>query len=199
MTTATSPGSARPSSGEKTTLQARLWIAFPVILLGITLIVGVLTWFIANTDPSFAVEPDAYRKGLAWDQSVAQSRENERLGWKWAWVAPPGLAADGSLALRLTLRDAAGQVLPDAKVDVEAIPVARANDRVKQTLKGQGEGRFEGQVPQGRSGLWEFRFEAQSGGARFTWTDKRELGRLPSGGSAEGTPAGAGEPAGAVP
>ena len=58
--------------------------AWPIAIAGI-LFAGIASnvgfAILASSDPAAAVEPDYYRKAVAWDQEMAQEERNIALGW----------------------------------------------------------------------------------------------------------------------
>lgn len=164
----TSPPPTRAGSGAH----------WPFILVGIIAVAalanGVLVYK-AHSDPSFAVEPDYYQKALAWDQTMAQQRQNRRLGWELGCDLQSGDGAEAGVTLRATLRDRAGAPLSGATVRLTALHLARASRRLQTTLSPGAAGEYRGVLPLGRDGRWELRFEVQQGRERFTRTLERRL------------------------
>ena len=57
------------------------WPIGVTVILGATIAVNLWVMKIANSDPSFAIEPDYYRKAVHYDSTMAQQRLNASLGW----------------------------------------------------------------------------------------------------------------------
>ena len=146
------------------------WL-WPLLLAGL-LVLGVgtnlLLLAVAAGDPSFAVEPDYYRKGVEWDRTLAQGRTNARLGWRLACDVRQG-------TVQVTLQDRGGAPLRGAALSVEAFHNARAGRIVKGTLVDGGSGTYRARLPILRPGLWELRFRAEQGGSAFTETVTYEV------------------------
>src|SRR5512132_576579 len=141
-------------------------LAWPIGMATIlALTVGATIWVavIANDDPSFAIEPDYYRKAIGWDSTMVQMRENARLRWHIQPVLDPFTRSGATLRLRLS--DDSGAPIRDAKIRVAAPPTTYAL-----------------QLPVGTRGEWELRFDIQRGGERFTSTTRLEAV------AADGTP-----------
>ncbi|MBI3791873.1 MAG: FixH family protein [Gemmatimonadetes bacterium] len=141
-----------------------------------TLVVGALTVFaggtillarIAASDPHASVEPDYYRKAVAWDSTMAQERRNVALGWQLT-PALPALGAGRTAPLTFDVRDAHGAPVTGASVHVEAMAVAQADSTVSATLGETDAGRYVAQVPIRRAGLWELRVSVVKGADKFT-------------------------------
>lgn len=153
----------------------RFWVGLIVaLLLGQIALMLVVVYF-ATTDPSFAIEPNYYQKGLNWDAVAAQTSQNQRLGWS----AKVDLGAEATVrderAMVCTLTDRDGQPLDGATVDAVAFSHARGSERTAVTLLPAGRGRYEGQVRFARQGVWEFRLAIRRGTDTFTYMELREV------------------------
>jgi nitrogen fixation protein FixH len=155
------------------------WPVAIVAILTLTVGANLAVFYVANDDQGIAIEPDYYRKGVAWDSTMAQARENVALGWR----VTPALAAfterDGA-DLRVTLTDSAGTAISDATVRVSAFYNARAGEVTDTTLV-SGRGGYEGRLPVHRRGVWELRFDVRRGAVHFTATSRIEA--VPAAGS----------------
>jgi hypothetical protein len=141
----------------------------------LALTVGANIWVatIANDDPSFAIEPDYYRKAVGWDSTMAQMRENARLHWR----VEPLLGAftpKGGASLRLQLSDSNGTPIRDATVHVAALYNARAGRVLEGTMLADTSVMYALQLPVAHRGEWEVRFDIQRGADRFTSTARLE-------------------------
>ena len=136
--------------------------------------VGANVWVavVAGSDPSFSIEPDYYAKAIAWDSTMAQARENARLGWR----IEPRLAAISptrDTRLDVVLVDSAGAPIRDATVTVAAFFNARASHIVNATLT-RDTMDYTVQLPMAHAGEWEFRFDVHRGREHFTNTTRIE-------------------------
>lgn len=137
-------------------------------------VVGSLVMvYFATSNPSYAVEPDYYRKALAWDEKRAQDRYNSELGWRFEFTVEP-VAAGQDPILRVELTTTDGQAVSDANVAVEAFANARRDDILTATLSATETG-YETTMPMRRNGLWEFRFTVTRGDELFTYADTRHI------------------------
>lgn len=153
---------------------ARLWPIAIVGLLVASAAGNALLVVTAVGDPSFAVERDYYRKALAWDRTADQQDRNAELGWS----ARARLSAAGGdhAEIDVRLEDDHGRPLAGARVAVEAFHNARASEVHAATLTPREAGRYVGDVPRARRGLWEVRLTAERGLNRFTAILPLELG-----------------------
>lgn len=160
-------------------MQAGKW--WPLALagvLGVTVAANVFLLYAANDRNAAVVEPDYYRKAVAWDSTAAQSAENETLGWRLDAAILP-LAADGGgrVQVRVVARD--GAPLAGAGVALTAIHNLDAAHRPQAgtVLDADGAGVLE--LPLRHAGLWELRFRVTHGAAQFTADLRREAVRAP--------------------
>ncbi len=139
-------------------------IIFAFIALNMC-IVG-LTVYLAASDRSAAIEPDYYRKAVAWDTIARQRQRNAALAWSVRIVTSTD--ADGTAALSLTLVDAASTPITDAAIRLTAFPSARAADRMDLTLTESAPGVYTAPWHARRAGLWEFEVLAHARDETFT-------------------------------
>jgi nitrogen fixation protein FixH len=151
------------------------WVGLIFALLGGQIALLLFMTYLATADASFSVEPDYYEKGLNWDETAIQLRQNERLGWSLNLEVAGDADEFGKRVVACTLRDGEGRPLDGATVDVVAFAHARGSQRTAFALLGVGGGRYEGQARFRRAGLWEFRFVIQRGPETFTHTQNRRL------------------------
>lgn len=130
----------------------------------------------ANSDPSFAIEPDYYKKAVAWDSSMAQDRHNTALNWSLNPVLGT-FGSDSGATLRVRITDAAGVAIRNATVHVAALYNARAGTIYTATLAADGAGGYAGALPVHHAGQWELRFDVTRGADRFTSTARVEAVR----------------------
>ena len=152
------------------------WPAAIVAILALGVGANVVLLVVANSDPSFAVEEDYYRKGLDWDTKRAQDARNEKLGWR---VDLAAVAAQGDdapvLELTLIVRDPDGGTVDDAEVTLEAFPLARSATVDRTAFRGVEDGLYRASLPFRRPGLWEFRIRVARGTDVFTRTLQRDV------------------------
>jgi len=155
---------------------AKLW---PIAIVGMlavnVLATGVLMWA-ANDDEANAIEPDYYRKAVAWDSTVAARRHGAELGWRLD-ASIGALGADGTAAVAVTLADSTGAPLEGAAVTLEAIHNAHARHPLRAALPSAGAGRYEARVPLRWAGRWELRLEIARDGVRVPVSVRREAVR----------------------
>lgn len=159
----------------------RAWL-WPAIVIGFlalhaSLWIGFAT--IAVTDPHFSVEPDHYRKSLAWDRTAAELRRSRELGWTVqletdGQALPPGRRR---VACRVLDRD--GHPVENARVQIEAFPHAQGNQRLHAELRDEGNGNYTATLPMRRDGLWECRLRVSRGADTFSEVVLHEVSAAP--------------------
>jgi len=150
-----------------------LWPAVIAGALTLHVVGSLMMVYVATSNESFAVEPDYYRKALAWDDKRAQDHRNAEFGWQLNFTVEP--AAPGhDPKIRVDLVDADGLPLNHAKVSLEAFANTQADKRFAVDLTAVDD-HYEINLPMRRDGLWEFRFEVTRGDDKFTYLDVRHV------------------------
>lgn len=151
---------------------ARLWPAAIVVVLLVTVVAnGVLLWAASHGDAP-AIEPDYYRRAVAWDSTLAARRASAALGW--TADAALGPVGRGGGEVEVTLAMADGAPVEGAAVRVTAIHNARGGRIVEGALAAAGGGRYAAVLPLARPGRWELRIAAVRGAERFETSLRRE-------------------------
>jgi nitrogen fixation protein FixH len=145
---------------------ARLWPIAIVGVLGVTVAANVVLLVAAGDPKSGGMEPDYYRRALAWDSTMAEARHNEALGWRLEARLGQAIPAGWPLMVRLT--DPDGLAIPEAAISVEAIHNRDPLRPVRARLDGGAGGDYRVVLPLTHRGLWELRFAAERHGERFT-------------------------------
>ncbi len=96
------------------------WPVFILSLIGIHIVSVVTMVVVATHDRSFAVEPDFYQKGLHYEQTLDQRRENARLGWTAKLEVGRPLSGSNVRNVVCRLSDRDEKPLDDAKIDMVA-------------------------------------------------------------------------------
>ncbi len=135
----------------------RWWPWSLTIVLGLTVAGNAWLWRVANSDPSFAVEPDYYQQAIHWDSTTARSRRSAALGWS---VDASLTAVANGTQLRVTVRDPDGQPMQDVRLSANARHTARAAIIYPLVFTPTIDSGFLGTVPSTRSGRWEVRLSA---------------------------------------
>ncbi len=143
------------------------WPIGVAVVLTLVVISNVWVAIVASNPSALVVEPDYYQKAVNYDSTMRQGVINGQLGWRLV----PTLTAvtkDSGAVLRVELRDASGQPIPGATVNVVAIHNLIANRPLSATLGDRGDGSYDVRLPIHRAGQWELTFDVRRGADRFT-------------------------------
>jgi hypothetical protein len=149
------------------------WIGFVIFLLSISVGIQALGLVLANSSPSFALEPDYEHKARHWADHQAQLAQNQLLGWQ---VEPRfSVSGSGRVNLQLELNDAAGQALGAGKLTARAFHNARASEVQELRFVESEAGLYSAELWVPRAGLWIFELEARVDAQLFTATWRSSL------------------------
>ena len=136
-------------------------------ILVATVAANLVMMRIANSDPSFSVEPDYYKKAVLYDSTMAQTHRNLDLGWGVQTFAD-SIVAGQPTRLRVVLHDIQALPVLGAAVQATVLFNARANDLTTSTLTDEGAGVYTATVPINAPGIWEVRVNATRDTSHFT-------------------------------
>lgn len=142
-----------------------------VLLLTVGANAGV--YWAANDSNAAAVEPDYYRKAVAWDSTLAQEARDQALGWRVEAEFGPRQPG-GRRELVIRLHDAAGAPLADAGIRLTAIHNTWAATPLDGTAETDRSGTARLALPFRHDGLWELRLDIRHGRERYTASLRRE-------------------------
>jgi hypothetical protein len=154
------------------------WPWFVVAALAFTVGVNIVMMVAATSDANGSVvEPDYYRKAVAWDQAMARAAESAKLGWRTRVALERATADSARLVVEVTGADS----LPvrGARFSAELIHNADAARPVRAVLAESRDGRYEAMVAVRRTGMWEVRLEARRDVDRFVTSQRAEAFTLP--------------------
>jgi nitrogen fixation protein FixH len=141
------------------------WPAAIVAVLAVTVLANVALFWAANEPGAAAIEPDYYRRALAWDRSQASAARAARLGWH--VQAAFGRPDRNGTPLAVTLSDALGAPVVGARVSVVGLHNLDFAHPLAWSLRERGSGRYETYVQLRHSGRWELRVSAECGRDQF--------------------------------
>lgn len=143
------------------------------VVLGLTIAGNAGVYWAANDMNAAAVEPDYYRKAVQWDSTLAQEGRNRALGWSVEAALGQRAQASGR-RVSVRMRDAAGQPLAAARIELTAIHNALATHPVHAVAVTDAAGESRIDAPLGHGGLWELRFVVTRGTDRYTAELRRD-------------------------
>lgn len=150
------------------------WPIGIVVILLATVASNVAVIVLTSDDPSFAVEPDYYRKAVAWDSTEARRDRSDALGWRAS--ARVDTLANGASEITIALTDASGAAVRSASVRGALLHVARANDVQQVVFAATDDGRYVARAEMERAGVWELRLTADRNSEHFLQTLRLETG-----------------------
>lgn len=148
----------------------RFWVGLIVTLLGIQVIVGLGSVYLALGDPTVAVIPNYHQSALDWDIKHRAQQLLERLKWQ-VTVEASSIAAD-QRTLQVRIEGPQGEPIELLNVRGKVYHHARGQEIAQVVLKETTAGNYAGQVPITRPGLWqiELAIEGDHGIANKTTT-----------------------------
>ena len=126
--------------------------------------------YAAASDDTMSIEPDYYKKAVAWDSTAALDSISALLHWKANVTISSAGAAGGDLVVVLT--DAAGDGVTDAHVRVTAIHNLDGKRHIEAVLAERADGRYSAHMPLDHAGLWEVRVQAERGADHYRITSR---------------------------
>lgn len=146
------------------------WLLAAGLLATVT--VNTVMLFAANSDRNgVAVEPDYYRKAVAWDSTLALQSESNALGWRADATVSRDDRPTASLTtagnVTVTLTDRTGAAVTGVDVAVTLIHNTAPNDRIAIPLKENAPGVYSAFSRLSYLGRWELRVLASRGSERF--------------------------------
>ncbi len=144
------------------------WPIGIVAILAATVGGNIAVIVLTKDDPSFAVEPDYYRKAVAWDSTQARIAQSDALVWTVSATVSDNVA--GARVLTLNLLDQTGAAVHNAQLTGTLLHVARANDVQSVVFAETSSGQYAATVPMARRGMWELRLAAVRNAEQFQQT-----------------------------
>jgi nitrogen fixation protein FixH len=151
------------------------WPILLTSLISIHIVSVVVMVIVATHDSSFAIEPDWYLKGLNYEQTAQQQRENRRLNWSVKLDVGQPLTGSNLRNVACTVLDREGKPVENATVDLVAFAHLRANNVTSSVLLPRKGGQYGAALAFDDPGMWEFRLIIKRGPEMFTHIVKREI------------------------
>lgn len=133
----------------------RFWISLIVGLLGIQVISGVVTVYLATSDSSFSVVPNYYQAGLNWDVTKRNRDLFASLAWKCqvevSEIDPEYLHR----SIHVRVRSKSGQPIIDLKVLGQIYHHARGNDVYQLQFDQATPGDYVASIKLSQAGMWQ--------------------------------------------
>ena len=141
------PGDARERRTRRVVISS--FAAFVVAVLGAN---GTMIMLAVRTTPGLAV-PNAYERGLAYNDVLRAARDQARLGWQADLAFRQGSPLAGRLELQL--RDREQQPISRAEIEVLLVRPAEAGLDFRAQLVARGAGLFASELIFPKPGVWD--------------------------------------------
>jgi nitrogen fixation protein FixH len=145
-----------PGNSAKTERRAkRVWVGVIVTFLALQVVGGIVTIYLATSDPTVAVIPNYYQSGLNWDVKRRNLDQFTNLGWH---VVVNVQAADEELQQRQVTIHLKKNEYPVGKQRVSAsiFHHGRGNEIFKLNFDEALEGQYVAICRLAQAGLWQF-------------------------------------------
>ncbi len=132
------------------------WVIVGMLVVHASIILGTL--FVISARHDLYVEPDYYAKSIDWDTQRSIRETADRLGWDVGFAVGGVDAADSSGSKKrvtVTLKDANGDPMDRAMVEVDSFHPAHANNRQYAVVHGLGDGKYEVLLDIQAPGFWK--------------------------------------------
>lgn len=140
------------------------WPLAIVAVLAMTVAANIALLWQANAAGSNDIEPDYYRRALAWDSTQAAHARSVALHWR----AVAGFATgDSGLTVRVALTDSLGAVVTGATVAVIGVHNLEPLQPLGWALAEISPGHYVAPVSLLHAGRWELRVTARRGSDQF--------------------------------
>lgn len=140
------------------------FVAFFAVVFAVN---GVMVYFALESWTGLS-ERDAYEKGIAYNETLAEEARQKALGWAAGLAIEPRIGGRTAVAVRLT--DRTGHGLLNATVSARFVRPTSAGHDVRTELTEQGGGRYTGRATVPMAGIWDLRIEATLHGNTARWT-----------------------------
>ncbi len=139
---------------------ASAWPVAIVAVLGVTVIANIGLLWQANAPGSDDIEPNYYRRALAWDSTQAARGRSATLGWHSdaSFVTRPH-----TVGVHVALSDSLGAALSGAKVGVVGVHNLSPQRPEVWGLHETAPGAYDSDVLLPHGGRWELRISARRG------------------------------------
>jgi len=155
----------------------RLWPLALAGVLGVTVVANVVLIRLAADSNGAVVEPDYYRKAVAWDSTAAVARASATLGWTVDVQTEP-VDARGDARILVRVHDRAGRVVTGARTHIEAISNVEATRPLGADMTAAGDA-YVVTVPLRHGGWWEYRIGVTRGADVFVRSVRRDVAGPP--------------------
>jgi|688.fasta_scaffold06334_6 nitrogen fixation protein FixH len=151
----------------------RFWLTVICVILGSNIGMGIFAIYLATSDPSQAVIPNYYRKGLEWDKTKAILSNSENLGWSIHVAISPDTDNASYRTIRLTVLGRDGKTIEKASGNLLLFHHAHAMQLQELALTEIYSGVYECHAQMAASGNWDMTLQLVQGVNEFRWQQVR--------------------------
>ncbi len=139
----------------------RFWMAGICGMLGLQVLIGVGSVFLAVGDPSVAIVPNYHQAALDWDATQRARHMTARLGWKVVLDIAPLSADSDKRLIRVAARDAAGKPIGMLNITAKVYHHARGSEIYEMQFTEVETGDYEARTSLVASGIWQFQLQME--------------------------------------
>ncbi|MEO8268709.1 MAG: FixH family protein [Aureliella sp.] len=151
----------------------RWWGAGIVGLLGLQVVIGGGSVFLALGDPTVAIVPNYHQKALDWDASQRAFHLTEKLGWTAVPLVSLPSPETGKRLVRVSVRDRLGHRVSDLNLTAKVYHHARGSEIYDLKFVETDAGYYEAMTSLVKPGLWQVSLQIE--GSHGIASDTREM------------------------
>ena len=159
MQTSTDTSTTLPIE-QRETLARWMWTGLIIGFFVIQAILWTVAILFTANDQSHAVVSGYDEQAVSWDEQRRLVQQSDALAWTVQWNIEPTGNIHRERALTVTLQDASGQAIQDAKVTLQAFHCGRAAEVQNVSLLHTADGVYAGSVIIDKDGHWQFQGQA---------------------------------------
>lgn len=148
----------------------RFWVSFIVALLGLQIVLGGISIYLAVGDPSVAIVPNYHQAALNWDSTRRAHQLFDRLGWDMRCRVEPVVVSGGEQrrAISIMIRDQHGKPISELNLNGLVFHHARGSEIFGLAWQEAAPGIYTSDTALVQSGLWQLdlQIEGEHGVAR---------------------------------
>lgn len=131
----------------------RFWVSIIVGFLGIQVLIGMGSLYLALGDPSVAIIPNYHQSALDWDIKLRSQQLLSELGWQVKVSVSPVVAEQRRVEVRIVSK--LGRLVENLHVEARVFHHARGREIYQALLGEETPGAYTTRLALTRSGLWQ--------------------------------------------
>lgn len=149
------PGQPLQASDSNERRAKRFWVSLIVGLLGLQVLAGIGTVYLATNDPTVAVIPNYYQAGLDWDVKRRSLNQFQALGWQCEVQIDSVDTELQQRTFKVLVRDSNALPVADLRVTAKVYHHARGTDVHRLILDQTQPGEYVAIARLIQAGLWQ--------------------------------------------